>query len=60
MIGLILPPVVFPFILLVMFCAIFSGLVQRLTQFAMGCRCPAMPLAWPPTRTNSQRVFLAS
>jgi hypothetical protein len=45
MIGLILLPVVIPFILLVMFCAIFSGLVQSLTPCTSGFRCPEIPLA---------------
>lgn len=45
LIGLIMPLVMFPVVLLVMFCAIFSGLVQILTQFTSGFRCPELPWA---------------
>jgi hypothetical protein len=44
-IGLIISLVVFPLVLLVMFCAIFSGLAQILTAFTSGFRCPGLPIA---------------
>jgi hypothetical protein len=42
--GLIISLVMFPVVLLVMFCAIFSNLVQILTAFTSGFRCPGLPI----------------
>lgn len=44
LIGLLVSLVVFPALLLVMFCAIFSGLVQILTAFTSGFHCPGLPI----------------
>ncbi|MFM9046472.1 MAG: hypothetical protein ACKOOH_02210 [Cyanobium sp.] len=44
-IGLFVSVVMFPLVLLVMFCEIFSGLVQILTTFTSGFRCPGLAIA---------------
>ncbi|MFM9073253.1 MAG: hypothetical protein ACKOOC_07630 [Cyanobium sp.] len=44
-IGLFVSVVMFPLVLLVMFCEIFSRLVQILTTFTSGFRCPGLAIA---------------
>lgn len=45
LIGVITPLVLFPVVVVLMFCAIFSGLLQILSQFAASFSCPDLPLA---------------
>lgn len=43
--GVITPLVLFPVVVVLMFCAIFRGLLQILTQFTTSFSCPELPLA---------------
>ncbi|MGB7565960.1 MAG: hypothetical protein WBM08_14565 [Prochlorococcaceae cyanobacterium] len=45
LIGVITPLVLFPVVIVLMFCAIFSGLLQILSQFTASFSCPDLPLA---------------
>ncbi len=45
LIGVITPLVLFPVVIVLMFCAIFSGLLQILSQFTASFPCPDLPLA---------------
>ena len=45
LIGVITPLVLFPVVVVLMFCAIFSGLLQILSQFTTSFSCPELPLA---------------
>jgi hypothetical protein len=45
LIGLITPLVLFPIVVVLMFCAIFSGLLQIISQFTASFPCPDLPLA---------------
>lgn len=45
LIGVITPLVLFPVVVVLMFCAIFSGLLQILSQFTASFSCPELPLA---------------
>lgn len=45
LIGVITPLVLFPVVVALMVCAIFSGLLQILSQFTAGFSCPDLPLA---------------
>ncbi|MCP9801931.1 hypothetical protein [Synechococcus sp. RedBA-s] len=45
LIGVITPLVLFPVAVVLMFCAIFSGLLQILSQFTATFSCPELPLA---------------
>ena len=45
LIGVITPLALFPVVVVLMFCAIFSGLMQILTQFTASFSCPELPLA---------------
>lgn len=45
LIGVITPLVLFPVMIVLMFCAIFSGLLQILSQFTASYSCPELPLA---------------
>ncbi|MGB5133831.1 MAG: hypothetical protein WBN89_01500 [Prochlorococcaceae cyanobacterium] len=44
LIGLLAPLVLFPLALVVMFCAIFRGLLQILSFFTADLSCPDLPL----------------
>lgn len=43
LVGLLTSVLMFPVVLLLLFCAIFSGLLQILTFFTQGFPCPAFP-----------------
>lgn len=43
-VGAITPLVLFPVVVVLMFCAIFSGLLQILSQFTARFSCPDLPL----------------
>ena len=45
LIGVVTPLVLFPLVVVLMFCAIFSGLLQILSQFTASFSCPELPLA---------------
>ncbi|MDM7937469.1 MAG: hypothetical protein QUV06_08440 [Cyanobium sp. CZS 48M] len=45
LIGVITPLVLFPVAIVLMFCAIFSGLLQILSRFTVSFSCPELPLA---------------
>ncbi|CAK6698950.1 hypothetical protein [Synechococcus sp. CBW1107] len=45
LIGVITPLLLFPVVVVLMFCAIFSGLLQILSQFTASFSCPELPLA---------------
>jgi hypothetical protein len=45
LIGVITPLVLFPVVVVLMFCSIFSGLLQILSQFTASFSCPELPLA---------------
>jgi ABC-type sugar transport system permease subunit len=45
LIGLITPVLLFPVALVLMFCAIFNGVLQILSQFTTGFHCPDLPPA---------------
>ncbi|MCT0225758.1 hypothetical protein [Synechococcus sp. CS-1328] len=44
LIGVVTPLVLFPLVVVLMFCAIFSGLLQILSQFTANFSCPELPL----------------